>query len=360
MSNESQNFAQMKYRRGTILGLTVAEIFILLLFLLMLVFLVLNQDQRAREDAKDQELVELREYRRTWEKSLTGIETPDEIMILRRWQETVDSPQGNTPEELKRLLVETEQQRDAAETELQRAIEGNERLASQANRQREELETQAQTLEQLHQLTAELRDRIAGQESALAEASNQRDALGVELAEEKAGELVICTYEPPSPDRGSPLRGRSIPLGTVHLEADGVTLIERNDTLRNSRIVDYIGDDYDADEAIEILEGWALHEKINFEELESIGNQFIAIGDRAVLTRSRCRFSMDYYIEDYITPHSVLLEFERFFFQQSRISDDQFEQLADVAGRRRDGVSLRPRSASDNSNNVHRPTTGQR
>ncbi len=348
MGNESQNFAEMKYRQGTILGLTVAEVFILLLFLLMLVFLILSQDQQAREDAKDeelaklnQELAQLREYRETWEQALAGIETPDEIVTLRRWRENVNSSAGDAGEELTRLLVSTEQQLDAAESELQQAIEGNERLVAESSRQQQELERQAQILEQLQeerqqfrQLTAELEDRIEDRESSLAAASGQRDALGMELARAKAGELVICTYEPPAPDRGSRLRGRSIPLGTVHLEADGVTLIERNDALRNSRIVDYIGNDYDdVGEAIEILDDWVLYQKIDFEELELIGNQFIAIGDREVETRSRCRFSMDYYIEDYETPLSVLLEFERFFFQQSRISDDQFEQLADVSER---------------------------
>ena len=38
------------YRRGTVLGLTIAEVFILLLFLLMLVFLALAQEWQAKSD----------------------------------------------------------------------------------------------------------------------------------------------------------------------------------------------------------------------------------------------------------------------------------------------------------------------
>ena len=86
MGTETRNFAESKYRRGTILGLTVAEIFILLLFLLMLVFLVLTQEQQAREQEQAQELAELSDFRETWEQSLAGIQTPDEIVALRRWR----------------------------------------------------------------------------------------------------------------------------------------------------------------------------------------------------------------------------------------------------------------------------------
>ena len=49
MNENAQHLAESKYRRGTVLGLTVAEVFILLLFLLMLVFLVIWQELEAKQ-----------------------------------------------------------------------------------------------------------------------------------------------------------------------------------------------------------------------------------------------------------------------------------------------------------------------
>ena len=58
MAEPSTSLDQSKYRRGTILGLTVAEVFILLLFLLMLVFLVLSQEQERRLEEQQREMAQ--------------------------------------------------------------------------------------------------------------------------------------------------------------------------------------------------------------------------------------------------------------------------------------------------------------
>ena len=131
----SSEFAQSKYRRGTILGLTVAEIFILLLFLLMLVFLVLSQEQRAREREQlarereqARELARLTEFRDTWEESLMGIETPEEIVTLRRLRDDIRNDTEISTETLLQRVEEARHQQAAAERERQAVAEENRRL----------------------------------------------------------------------------------------------------------------------------------------------------------------------------------------------------------------------------------------
>ena len=183
MNENAQHLAESKYRRGTILGLTVAEIFILLLFLLMLVFVVVWQELEAQQQGQQEvieqlqraldplqefserweaplagietpsELRNLREFNETWEKSLEGIERPDEIYTLKELREDVKRSQGDAGEGLFRDLVE-------AGRAMREAEEDNKRLQEelvQATQGHEEAE------ERVTQLSNELRVLNKGQ-----------------------------------------------------------------------------------------------------------------------------------------------------------------------------------------------------
>ncbi len=179
MPNQSAKLTQSEYRRGTILGLTVAEIFILLLFLLMLVFLVLSQEQIQRQEQQEQEMGQLRVFRDTWEESLAGIGTPEEIVALKRWHDSVvENPQLNETEGLLDQLVETVQERDEAEAERSMLKKENERLQAVSESQQNELEEQQAELDGLYDQNDEL----------LTEAENQR------ILREK-GHNPPCWYE---------------------------------------------------------------------------------------------------------------------------------------------------------------------
>ena len=89
--------ADAAYRRGTVLGLTVAEVFVLLLFLLMLAFLGLVQspdeavrleaEYRKTAEALDQTqevLTTVRDRYEPWEEVIREFKAPDEIVTLQR------------------------------------------------------------------------------------------------------------------------------------------------------------------------------------------------------------------------------------------------------------------------------------
>lgn len=88
-NNTSAATADAEYRRGSILGLTVAEIFILLLFLLLLVFLALNENWITRGGTLDEELDQLRqqltvkdEKLSEWQGVIEKFQTPQEVRTL--------------------------------------------------------------------------------------------------------------------------------------------------------------------------------------------------------------------------------------------------------------------------------------
>ena len=186
-------YAQSKYRRGAILGLTVAEIFILLMFLLMLILLVLDWAEEKRREQQQQELLGLQQFQDTWAETLAeaGIQTPDDILILERWREDfVSLGAGNQPGDLLVLVNRAERQRDAAQADSAGKQAQIEEQQAQVEEQQAQIEEQQEQLAELQQqneqlsavstverglhLLAELADRQAQVEEQQAQVEEQQ------------------------------------------------------------------------------------------------------------------------------------------------------------------------------------------
>ena len=71
-----------------------------------------------------------------------------------------------------------------------------------------------------------------------------------------------------------------------------------------------------------------MHRKLDFGEFAAGGADFVSLGDRESDTRQTADSSMNNYIEDFVTPHSVFTDvFLQYFFRQSDISRAEYEQL---------------------------------
>ena len=121
MADSAATQRDADYRRGTVLGLTVAEVFILLLFLLLLALLVLVRDWEAEREREAQErselndqLVALRKGQGEWQDVMQEFETPEEIVTLR--QQRDDAKQQALQNAQARL--EAEQELEAAKQAL--------------------------------------------------------------------------------------------------------------------------------------------------------------------------------------------------------------------------------------------------
>lgn len=138
----SANSASAEYRRGTVFGLTVAEIFILLLFLLLLLFSLFHQEitkdareQKERRIAAEKSLEELEPYREV----IQEFEKPDEIRTLRRAhnQARKEAEQSRRKAELLEDLVsESEEEQEAVKENLAALQEAEDKLA-EANKELE-------------------------------------------------------------------------------------------------------------------------------------------------------------------------------------------------------------------------------
>ena len=142
------------YRRGTVLGLTVAEVFILLLFLLMLVFLALAQEwetvmhptTNAEKELQEAKSI-LEDTRQVVAEYKGSIPIPDEPITLERGQESEiqtsdDSSAGsenNLPEDVRELL---DRAADAIQEERVKA-EQAEKRAKEAETARDEAQAKA-------------------------------------------------------------------------------------------------------------------------------------------------------------------------------------------------------------------------
>ena len=139
------------YRRGTVLGLTVAEVFILLLFLLMLVFLILAQEWQSQETAVTEQLQEvlprIRENPDVWLDALEGFEAPEEIVTLRR--EKIEAQRR--VETLHNALEEAELRREETEKEIQQAREEARQVVVARDEALEQVEMVAQELRVLRE-----------------------------------------------------------------------------------------------------------------------------------------------------------------------------------------------------------------
>ncbi len=138
MDNTAAAQRDADYRRGIVLGLTVAEVFILLLFLLLLALLVLVRDWEAEREREALErtqlndrLVVLQERQDKWQGVMQEFETPEEIATLRQQKEAAERNAEVLQEVLSEsddamqqaaeraeALLEAEQQRDVAKQDL--------------------------------------------------------------------------------------------------------------------------------------------------------------------------------------------------------------------------------------------------
>ena len=309
---------QRANRRGFLLGITLAELMLITLFVLLL---LLGNFQRIEDRFGGPEpLAEASSMGEIITNAKPERSLSDTWRVLTRKAEALAA----RPEQLDRWLnsIENDPLPSIAKGEGEADT-----LREEVGDLRKQLADIQAELDHQQNTTIQLQNDLSNERESNADSGNRIDLLEEELSKSKEGGLVLCMYESPG-SNASVLRGRSIPLGTVYIEADGITLIQKNEDLLGLSVVDYVGDEYNTTYALTLLGDWPVHEKLTFVEFAERGTDFIALGDLETNTRQNCRFSMNYYIDDFVTPHSVFTDvFLQYFFRQTDISQAEFEQL---------------------------------
>ena len=340
-------------RRGFLMGVTLAELMLITLFVLLL---LLESFGQIEEDIGGPEAVdavrELAEDVERWAEeqerplpeiwrnliprskgSRSDLET--HIRNLEEKHENLEAQLSENNRELAKAnldLTETKQRLDQAysqqselESELRDEHSQNKILKAEVARSKQELAAantdRARTdrrIEQEQERRAELEEQIKALEGQIETEGEERGPVGG---------LVLCAYGRPATEDA--LHGPSVALGTVHLQHDGITMIHKRPGLRNLEVVDKVGDHYDLTDALDQLDSWPLGTKRTFEAFRSWGREFVRIGDREARKRQKCRFSMGYYIAEGVDSDVLTDVFERYFFKQplNSISKQEYQRL---------------------------------
>ena len=169
------------YRRGAVLGLTIAEVFILLVFLLLLTLLLfMNQweKSRKRSDAAEEEIVKLQSQLEEAERE--RIVEGEVRQALSVWKDPGNIP---APEEVE-TLHDRAGRTSEAEAERDNLIGKNEKLEEELRRAKEIMEAVEQDVD----LIEKLQDRIEEAKKENMEKEGEIGKLEKELQEARKAE----------------------------------------------------------------------------------------------------------------------------------------------------------------------------
>lgn len=277
-------------RKGFVIGLAVSELMLLILFALLL-FLV----EGLSSNQEDREIVEALGGKEAAVNLGNSIDGSSEIQRILQEQ----------PEIIDLWISLTTSGVIQSTTESGSVIEGLSKTLAEVESTRADLERQ---LVQQQAEAADLNDRLTAANSAL-------------MAGVRMGGTTLCTYS--SPTVASP-RPRSVPLGVVFLQEDGLTLISRG--YEPGPLIDAYGESIDPTRAVEVISSWELNKRISFDEFQVLNRTLEMLGDEyATESRQNCRYYFDYYFDD-INADTLNL-WNRLNYSGVKISSDRFEEL---------------------------------
>ena len=271
-----QNLAN---RRGLLLGMTLAEVMLIVLFCLLLL-LGQSSSDLLEEKRRSAALTNLKGV--SWAQNLTN----DEANLF-----------GELMAKIENQTLPNETRSDA----WKRLTDDLEKMRVQSD--------QAENSRMWRETSEELGAKNA--------------ALMNEIQRLKAGSPPPCLHERPA-DLVS-LRGESIALGAVHIENGRMTLIDRNNQIPDLNPVDYLGRSVDYKEAYDLLMSWPEDKTLSLVDFGNRAKEFVRIGDDESGGKLKCRFTMNYYIEDGTPIDMLVKQFMQYFYLQNRLRKDEFE-----------------------------------
>ena len=173
---------ESSYRRGTVFGLTVAEIFILLIFLILLALLGLANHWREKEKEYENERIGREQLLDEW-RDIIEFRRPDEIRTLIRTRpelvgENEDLRGENTT--LSREKEKLREERDALRTERDELQEQLEPPGRDTDPKQNEVQTLQEDLKSLQRDNEDLRGENATLSREKEKLREERDALRTE------------------------------------------------------------------------------------------------------------------------------------------------------------------------------------
>ena len=309
--------AELASRRGFLIGLTIAEVMLITLFVLLLLF------RHTQDKAEIAEMVESF----LGKPGVVAIQDhPVKSLIHPRMQERLDD-----------IMVELINCRLENDPACANNATDSSSLTSivkpEPDRAPSSIEEAMQEVEDMRKELARAKEELAERDETVAEAQEELEKLNEQIQKvveaSVPGAPPICTYDGRGARAGKP-RGASISIGTFLIEPDGITLLATNPRFFDGKIVDFNGLKYDNGDAAEALRDWPLGAKLTLPEFERLAKEFVRIGDIETETHKKCRFGALWYMEASEANQRVFARvFLKYFYKGSRerISKQSFQKL---------------------------------
>jgi len=282
-------------RRGLLLGMTLAEVMLIILFALLLLL--------------GRQFIDLEKAQETLQNYAS--------VISAGWS------QNMSQEEVEALtgLIEEAKKRQKPDEEISETWET---LTSDLEEDRNKPDEESDATELLNRLEAAKEEAKKAKEEKEA-AERVANAAQEELRKAKAGSPPPCMFEPGAGDK---IRGKSIALGSVYITENEISLIDVNRDIPSIGTVDFLGRraEYDM-EAYSLITSWPEDTTLTFNEFGQLAQQIKDIGTRETDTKLKCLFTMNYYDEVGTSVDTFRFKFERYFLKQRKLDQDELSNF---------------------------------
>ena len=281
-------------RRGLLLGMTLAEVMLIVLFALLLLL--------------GRQFIDLEKARET----------------LQDYAEVISAgwSQNMSEEEVEALteLIEETKKRQKPNEEISETWET---LTSDLEEDRNKPDEESDTSELLARLEEAKKEAEKAKEEK--EAAERVAKAAREELRAKAGSPPPCIHQP---GIGEQIIGSSVALGSVSLNEEGISLIDVNKDIPTIGTVDFLGRraEYDI-EAYNLIISWPEDKILSFDEFGQLAQQIKAIGTRETDTKLKCLFTMNYYDEVGTSVDTFRSKFGRYFLPQRKLEQDELSNF---------------------------------
>ena len=282
-------------RRGLLLGMTLAEVMLIILFALLLLL--------------GRQFIDLEKAKETLQNYAT--------VISAGWSQNMSQKEV---EALTGLIEETKK-RQKPDEEISKTWETLTSNLEEDRNKPDEESYSSELLSRLEDAKIEAEKAIEKQK----EAEKVADAAQEELRKAKAGSPPPCIFEPGS---GEKIRGSSVALGSIYLNEQGISLIDVNREIPSIGTVDFLGRKAEYDmEAYRLISSWPEDKILSFNEFGQLAQSIKEIGNRETDTKLKCLFTMYYYDEIGTSVDTFTDQFERYFLKQRKLEQDELENF---------------------------------
>lgn len=284
-------------RRALLLGLTLAEIMLVILFSLLLLLGATASQQN--QESKFGQIV--------MEESLATL--------------GVDSDIEEAEESLRNLLRELYRNKRSDESISDTWQRVSESIIASNNDADSGVETSYQDLvDDVNRLEKDNEQLIAEFEQAadkLSEANNYIEALVGQLDSTRGGATPPCLYRSPEPGSGL-IRGVSVPVGLVKILDQQLIYEQIYLESLDVNLVDFWGRQVDVSDVRSHLEKLPIGSALSIAQFRELTSPLKNIGDVESDLHGRCMFTADYSMEDYIPLNMFTQIFQAYFLPQQR------------------------------------------